>query len=63
MLDLLSEGKRILNVDETWIGQTNFARAEWKDRKMASSRLNPVMPRITMIAALDNMGDLYISLL
>ena len=64
VLDLLGDDKRILNVDETWIGQTNFARAEWKDRTMATSRrLNPVMPRITMIAALDNMGDLYISLL
>ena len=55
MLELLSQGKRILNIDETWIGSTNFARAEWKDRRMSvSSRMNPVIPRITMIAALDN---------
>ena len=36
----------------------------WRDYKvMESTRLNPVTPRITMIAALDNFGDLYISLL
>ena len=64
MLDLLSAGKRILNVDETWIGQTNYTRVGWRDYKvMESNRLNPVLPRITMIAALDNFGDLYIALL
>ena len=29
MLDLLASNKRILNIDETWIGQTNFARQSW----------------------------------
>ena len=64
MLDLLGDGKRILNIDETWIGQTNFARAAWRDRRGSSSRsLNPVQPRVTMIAALDNYGDLYVTLM
>ena len=36
MLDLLSSGKRILNVDETWIGQTNFSRREWRSKDAVS---------------------------
>ena len=58
MLDLLSEGKRILNIDETWIGQINFERGEWKDWRQPSQPLRPVIPRVTMIVALDNLGDL-----
>ena len=37
MLDLLSAGKRILNVDETWIGQTNYTRVGWRDYKVMES--------------------------
>jgi hypothetical protein len=29
MIDMLHEGKRILNIDETWVGQTNYSRSSW----------------------------------
>ena len=64
MIELLTDGIRILNIDETWIAQTNFRRRSWQPRVGAESDvLCTVSPRITMIAALDNFGDVYISLL
>ena len=63
-LELLHGQKRILNLDETWIGQTNFSRYRWQPKdNHVSDTIDPVVPRISMIAALDNYGDLYISLL
>ena len=29
MLDMLVKGKRILAVDETWFGETNYSRQSW----------------------------------
>ena len=63
MLDLLKNGKRILNVDETWIGQTNHTRSVWRSsNKNGSMTANTVAPRISMIVGIDNWGDLYLSL-
>lgn len=62
MLQLLFEEKRILNVDETWIGQTNFRRSGWQSKFIsASEKENSVTPRVSMVVALDNFGDLYLS--
>jgi hypothetical protein len=30
MLDLLHQGKRILNIDETWLNNMNFHRRKWR---------------------------------
>ena len=29
MLDLLSDGKRIINIDESWLNETSFIRKTW----------------------------------
>ena len=29
MMGLLSDGKRIINIDETWLNETNFTRRTW----------------------------------
>ena len=39
MIALLREGKRIINVDETWINETNFTRKVW-----CSSKSTAAMP-------------------
>ena len=31
MMELLISGRRILNIDETWINQTNFRRQSWHE--------------------------------
>ena len=64
MLELMTDGTRILNIDETWIAQTNFKRQAWMQlEKNESDRINPVAQRITMIVALDNYGDIYLALM
>ena len=64
VIDLLDQGKRILNVDETWIAYTNYSRSTWQPSwNYASQPEYAVLPRVTLIAALDNWGDLYISVL
>ena len=29
MLDILSLGKRVINVDESWVSETNYNRRMW----------------------------------
>jgi hypothetical protein len=64
LLQQLHSGKRILNVDESWLGVSDFRRMAWQHPKISSSQpLHKVQPRITIIAAVDNHGDCYFSLL
>ena len=64
MLDLLVDGKRILAIDETWFGETNYQRQSWLLKYDQKSHVNNVFqPRITMMAAIDNFGDSYLSVL
>ena len=63
MLDLLVKKKRIINIDETWIGETNFMRKTWSQRDgQGNSTLNAVQPRVSMIAALDTEGMAWYTL-
>ena len=57
MIDLLKRGKRIINVDETWINQRDFRRRCWRKRGVSNSiGVPPVAPRITFMVALDTDG-------
>ena len=63
MLDLLHRKKRILNIDQTWISDTNFVYKKWRKRGYSNSLdENIVNPRISVIAAIDTEGDMYMSL-
>ena len=63
LLTLLEEGKRVINVDETWLPYLDFRRMKWKapgnTNSVASKDLSP---KVNMIAALDTDGRLYLSL-
>ena len=37
MMELLESGKCILNIDETWLSETNFARRKWRRRGTSNS--------------------------
>ena len=64
LVTLLSQGKRIINVDETWLGMTDFRRRMWSEkRKPASVVQLQMVPRISMIMGLDSAGAVYLSLL
>ena len=63
LLELLEDGKRILNIDESWLSGTNFKRAKWREHGQTNSDpIKIVNPRISVIAAVDTEGDVYMSL-
>ena len=37
MFALLRSGKRILNIDETWLNETSFQRRKWKEHGTSNS--------------------------
>ena len=63
LLSLLEQGKRVINVDETWLPHLDFRRKKWRlpgnDNTVSYKDLSP---RVNMIAAVDTDGRLYLSL-
>ena len=54
----------IINVDETWLGMTDFRRQKW--RPYGDGNFIPrrqVVPRVSKIVGLSSRGDIYLSLL
>ena len=63
MIGLLKEGRLILNVDESWISQTNFTRKVWLPANApATVTQAPVTPRLSLIVALDSEGRIFYSM-
>ena len=56
-------GTRIICIDETWLGMSDFRRMKWqKDGNDNSVAAFSLVPRVTMLAALDSLGNAWISL-
>lgn len=63
LIRLLAAGKIIINVDETWLGMSDFRRRKWQTPGSTNSVAQLQMtPRISMIAGLDSRGQIYLSL-
>ena len=63
MLDLLKQGRRIVNIDETWLNQSSFIRRTWASRDgNGNTVLNAITPRLSMIAAIDTEGRVWFAL-
>ena len=63
VLELLNRSKILINIDETWINETDFRRMKWRppgDSNVQSAV--QLSPRITLIAALDTLGNAYLTL-
>jgi hypothetical protein len=59
----LWQGKRIINIDESWVSDTNYTRKCWaKTDTPNSSEEMAVSPRISVIAAVDTDGAVYLAL-
>ena len=57
LISLLKTGKTILNIDETWLGMTDFRNMKWREKGTTNSTPKLyVSPRISMIAGLDTNG-------
>ena len=56
--------KIIINVDETWLGMSDFRRMRWtfpgEENSVAKKQ---IAPRISMIAALDSKGKVHTALM
>ena len=60
---MLDSDQRIINVDESWLNETNYTRMMWcPPSTPATMTSKSVAPRIALIAALDNDGKVYYSL-
>ena len=63
LLSMLDSGKRIIQVDETWLNETNFMRLAWsKPMSSASVPTKAVSPSLSLIVALDTDGRVFFSL-
>ena len=63
LLPLLESGRRIINVDESWLNQTRFVRKIWVPADGAATYTDKhVSPRISLLAALDTDGKIWFSL-
>ena len=63
MFELLGDGKRLINVDESWINETNFTRKMWVPSNSTASMTSQIVaPRLALIAALDTEGQVYFAL-
>ena len=63
VLEAINNGKILINIDETWINECDFRRMKW--RAYGSTNVIPAVsltPRVTMIAALDTLGNVYLTL-
>ena len=63
MLDALAGGRRVINVDESWLNTMAFKRHAWTKKGRAAARpTKELSTRASFIAAIDNRGAAYISL-
>ena len=52
-----------MNVDETWLDMSDFRRMKWRPKDQTNSNgVVMIQPRISMIVALDTLGNVYLSL-
>ena len=62
-LNLLTSGKRILNIDETLLSDTSFQRKKWRLHGFTNTvKGHIVNPRISLIAAVDTEWEIYVAI-
>ena len=56
-------GRRIINVDETWLNDSTYYRKLWFPKgEVCSMPMMNISPRISVIAAIDNEGHVWLAL-
>jgi len=59
-IDWTQSKHRIINIDETWIGMVDFRRMKWLPDAVPRTACKALMsPRVSLIVALDNHGEIY----
>ena len=55
--------KTVINVDETWLGMSDFRKMSWSAAgKSNSVPKKQIQPRVSMITGLDSHGEVYLAL-
>ena len=63
MIKVLDSGLRVLNIDESWISETDYSRRMWYPSTGAGTVTEKqINPRLALIAALDSDGNTFFSL-
>ena len=63
MLEYLNRGYRVINCDESALSFQNFTRKAWKIRGDKNTLPEKKLaPRISMLAAISNYGEVWLSL-
>ena len=64
LVELLRQGKRIINVDESWLNALDYRCMKWRAYKSTNSISKvQVVPRISVIVGIETTGAVYLSLL
>ncbi|TFH49609.1 MAG: hypothetical protein E4G89_04575 [Methanothrix sp.] len=65
-LEFLAQARKkkvFINIDETWLGMSDFRRMKWQCPGTTNSVAKlEISPRITMILGLDTLGNVYVTL-
>jgi hypothetical protein len=62
MLQIYSEGYHVINIDETWVPQTDFRRRCWQTRNENSSLADRVLGhKVNLIVAVSSQGKVYLA--
>ena len=57
------EDKVLLNLDETWLGMSDWRRRKWQAPEGTNSvAAFQMTPRVTMLTAVDTLGNVYLAL-
>ena len=63
VIDRDYKDKVYLNIDETWLGMSDFRRIKWQAPGTTNSvPALQMAPRVTMIVGVDTLGNVYLSL-
>jgi hypothetical protein len=62
MLRLLSEGKIILNVDESTFNEGDLRYRKWRVKGSTNSvKKRTIAPSLSLLAAVSSLGDVYLA--
>lgn len=63
MLQIYGQGKHVVNIDESWIPETDFRRRRWATKGGHNSMAEKTMGhRVNMIVAVSSKGHVWLSL-
>jgi hypothetical protein len=64
LLKAFKNNKRIIQIDETWVDSCDYRRRSWQVKGVSNTiPVKKIRPRISMIVAVDNRGEILFSLL